>query len=57
MDKKEIFEFLRENLSLEINDNDGTDYGRSFRELIFYLKLINPETGKPETISEQRFSL
>jgi len=57
MNKQEIFEFLRDNLSFEIEENNGTDYGRSYREVFFFLKLTDPATGKAETLSEQRISL
>jgi len=57
VDKQALFDFLRDNLSLEMDDNNGVDYGREYHEVILYLRLINPETGKPETISEQRFSM
>jgi hypothetical protein len=57
MDKQELFDYLSENLSLEIVDNRGDDYGRSYQEVLFYLKLINPATGKDEIISSDRFSV
>lgn len=63
MDKKEIFEYLRDNLSLSIEEDGGRDYGRpgcgltQYRSFTFKLNLTNPETQKDEEISSDRFSI
>ena len=33
MTKQEVFEFIRDNLSLEIDEDHGTGYGRECRSL------------------------
>ena len=63
VDKKEIFEFIKANLSLVIDEDYGRDYGRvgcglsNYKSFRFNLNLTNPETGKDETISSQSFSI
>lgn len=57
MTKQEIFEFLRDNLSLSLDEDYGSDYGRFYRHFEIRLSLTNPETGKDETISYQSFSI
>lgn len=55
--EKEIYEFLSNNLRLDIDDNCSVDYGRSFRELTIRLLLKNPETGCEETLSSHQVSI
>lgn len=50
MDKQELFEFIKNNLSLEFDISQGWegDYvGWSYK-----LKLVNPQTEKPEIIDQ-----
>lgn len=54
---KEIFDFLSNNLRLEIGDDTGFDYGRKYRELRIKLILMNPETQQEEIISSETISL
>lgn len=62
MTPQEIFEFLRDNLSLDIDEGSGRDYGGpggmyNFRSFSFKLKLKNPTTGQEEILSEHSFSI
>lgn len=62
MTPQEIFEFIRDNLSLDIEEDGGRDYGGpdgmyNYRSFRFKLSLNNPATGKAEVISEQSFSI
>jgi hypothetical protein len=62
MTPQEIFEFIRDNLSLDLAEDSGRDYGGpngmyNFRSFRLKLNLTNPATGKVEVISEHQFSI
>jgi hypothetical protein len=61
MSPKEIFEFLKDNLSLDIDSDYGRDYGRNGLETNKYytikLNLTNPETNETVNISTISLSL
>lgn len=62
MTQQEIFEFIRDNLSLDVKEDGGRDYGGpggmyNYRSFNFKLTLKNPETDKEEILSEHSFSI
>lgn len=62
MTKLDIFNFIKENLTLSIDEGGYRDYGgrhglSNYRSFSFKLKLTNPETGKDEEISSDSFSI
>jgi hypothetical protein len=62
MTPQEIFEFLRDNLSLDISEDYGRDYGgrhgmTNYRSFTVKLNCVNPETQKTEELSSQSFSI
>jgi hypothetical protein len=61
MSPKELFEFLKENLTLDIGDSYESDYGReglkTYKSYTIKLLLTNPETNKTETIGTVSLSM
>ena len=52
--KYDIFEFLRENLTVETDTRHP--YDADYKEVVVMLKLRNPETGENEVISRDTFN-
>jgi hypothetical protein len=56
-----MFEFIKDNLSLDIDSDYGRDYGRNGLEINKYytikLNLTNPETNETVNISTISLSL
>lgn len=61
MTQQEIFDFIKNNLSLDIDSDYGRDYGRNGLETYKYYKIVlnlyNPETQNAEVISSVTLSL
>lgn len=61
MNKQEMFEFIRDNVSLTVEGDYDRDYGvggmRNYKLYRFTLKATNPETGKDEVISQETITI
>jgi hypothetical protein len=57
MSPQDLFDWIRDNVSIRVEDCPGVDYGREYREVFFKLIATDPSTGEEKVISEDRISL
>lgn len=57
MDNQAIFEFLRDNLAVNVNHTDGGSYGYGSPSVEVTISLRNPTTGQYEVIASGSDSL
>ena len=63
MIEQDIFNFIKDNLTLSIDEGSGRDYGRSgggmgsYRTFSVKLKVMNPKTMEYEVLSSESFSI
>jgi hypothetical protein len=57
MTKQDLYEFIRDNVSISVDTYPETDYGRSCTVVKIRLLVNNPETDKSEVISTETFTM
>lgn len=55
--QQEIFEFLKKNLSVDVNCDETSNYGNDRKEIDIKIYLKNPKTEKAEVIASGSSSI